>query len=457
MNSVLSRASGRRGGRRPGWTLMTVLLALAIAASSALVFTNRVELLKLAVIIALWAAVAAAFVSVIYRRQSDVDQARARDLKLVYDLQLDREISARREYELTVESQLRSEMASELKAQAADEVAALRAELSALRTNLEIIFDSDLSHRPALETERTTLRAYSDRGPMSGENPAIPRPTPAASRRYPHDDAVSRTEDAIIDVPEVRIATGGIPVPPWKPEIAESGSERRGSHRRGAGEPAAPPRRAPDDVAKPAPAAARWGQPPQPFIAPQPRREPEPAPAAPPLRPTFTAPAAPSTVWEPVSADGEWLPPGTPGSHWSADISGAGRRGATESAGKHAGTDSPVAAGSAPETAAPSKHGRHSGAPDLPDDPRKPDEPGRARSRHAPGSPDDGGWPPSPPPAFTPPTVTSPTSRPAPAPRHATGDDASTPSSNTGGQSVADLMARLHSGRPEGGRRRKPD
>src|ERR1700681_1935037 len=146
------RARSRRGGRRPGWLLLTVLLVLAIGASSALVFTSRVELLKLAVILALWAAVVAAFVSVIYRRQSDIDQARARDMKLVYDLQLDREISARREYELTVESQLRRELASELRAQSADEVAALRDELTALRTSLEILFDTDFEHRPALES-----------------------------------------------------------------------------------------------------------------------------------------------------------------------------------------------------------------------------------------------------------------------------------------------------------------
>ena len=150
----------RRGARRPGWLLLTVLLVLAIGASSALVFTSRVELLKLAVILALWAAVVAAFVSVIYRRQSDIDQAKVRDLKLVYDLQLDREISARREYELSVETQLRRELISEIRAQATDEVAGLRAELAALRANLEILFDADLSHRPALETDRG--RVYSD-------------------------------------------------------------------------------------------------------------------------------------------------------------------------------------------------------------------------------------------------------------------------------------------------------
>ena len=54
--TVLSRgARVRRGGRRPGWVLLTALLVLAMGASSALVFTNRVELLKLAVILALWA------------------------------------------------------------------------------------------------------------------------------------------------------------------------------------------------------------------------------------------------------------------------------------------------------------------------------------------------------------------------------------------------------------------
>ena len=138
---------------------MTALLVLAIVASSALVFTNRVELLKLAVIVALWAAVIAAFVSVIYRRQSDSDQAKVRDLKLVYDLQLEREISARREYELSVESHLRRELASEIRAQSADEVAALRAELAALRANLEYLFDADLSHRPAIEKPRNALVA----------------------------------------------------------------------------------------------------------------------------------------------------------------------------------------------------------------------------------------------------------------------------------------------------------
>ncbi len=209
--TVLTRgARPRRSGRRPGWLLLTVLLVLAIMASSALVFTSRVELLKLAVILALWAAVVAAFVSVIYRRQSDIDQAKARDLKLVYDLQLDREISARREYELTVESELRRELSTEIRAQAADEVAALRAELAALRANLEYLFDADLSHRPAIETEHEPVRP----GRVS------------SSRIDADEDPNLRTEEnPIIDVP----AEPHAPEHEWSPTPLFGGAHRRPS------------------------------------------------------------------------------------------------------------------------------------------------------------------------------------------------------------------------------------
>ena len=192
MTDLSRRDRSRRSGRRPGWLLLTVLLVLAIAASSTVVFTDRVQLLKLAVILAAWAVIVAAFVSFMYRRQSDIDRARARDLKLVYDLQLDREISARREYELEVESQLRRELASELRAQATDEVGALRAELASLRKNLEILFDADLSHRPAIgagiaESHVLELEAAADRRRHRSRPQPSRRPTrlPAQLSRLP--------------------------------------------------------------------------------------------------------------------------------------------------------------------------------------------------------------------------------------------------------------------------------
>lgn len=256
----------RRSGRKPGWILLTVLLVLAIGASSALVFTNRVELLKLAVILALWAAVVAAFVSVIYRRQSDSDQAKVRDLKLVYDLQLEREISARREYELTVESHLRRELAAELREQSADEVSALRAELAALRANLEYLFDTDLSHRHAIEDRSQ---------PALGEwTPGADTAGRVSSSRVDSDEipahvdahAPDTVESPIIDVPAV-------PHPeevPTSPVVEPAGAHRRAAEDaprlRHRDEP--PPPQVPEPPA-PEPQMPWMPPPPQPVPPPQ--------------------------------------------------------------------------------------------------------------------------------------------------------------------------------------------
>lgn len=243
---------------------MTVLLFLAIVASSALVFTNRVDLLKLAVVIALWAAIIGAFVSVVYRRQSDTDKARVRDLKLVYDLQLDREISARREYELGLETYLRREIGSEIRAQAADEVAALRAELAALRTNLEILFDADLSGRPALESDRPG-RPYPDWTEDTATIPPVPgkvessRITPVSSAE---PDVVDEgPESPIIDVPEEPLVT---PPPPEEPRPRR----RRRAERN-------------EPVAQPSPEVPSW--------------KPVPEPETP--------------AWTPIGAEAAFLPP----------------------------------------------------------------------------------------------------------------------------------------------------
>ena len=227
-------ARSRRSGRRPGWLLVTALLVLAILASSTLVFTNRVDLLRLAVILSLWAAVVAAFVSVSYRRQSELDQARARDMKFVYDLQLDREVSARREYELAVEAHLRRQLARELRAQASDEMAELRAELAALRSNLEVMFGTDLGERPALESEPEPELAVIEMSAAPGrvESSRItPGPVEEDTLQVEEPDTAA-FESPIIDVPEEPLA----PPPPPEPQP----QEYRGSHRRAA-DPVTPP------------------------------------------------------------------------------------------------------------------------------------------------------------------------------------------------------------------------
>lgn len=478
----------RRGGRRPGWLLLTVLLVLAILASSALVFTDRVELLKLAVILALWAAVVAAFVSVIYRRQSDLDQAKARDLKFVYDLQLDREISARREYELTVETQLRRELASELRAQAADEVAALRSELAALRANLEILFDTDLVHRPALETDKSAPRTA---GRVTASRLDVP-PVEVTDT----DIRMTRTEESpIIDVPAE-------PHPPENDWATAGGAHRLPSRPVPAGEQprrrrrqAEPSRQEPPRQQEPKPQPrpeprpepplpppprpeARPEPEPQPQVRPeQPaaHRQPEPAstwapppppPTMPPMQPSPTieapepeprsapAPAAEPAAagWQPAPAEGQWIPAGAPGSNWSAPVAqnGAtteyvGRRRAPEPDAAPTPESTPVPEPTPTPTPAPTP------APAM--SPSQAPEPPRGRHSAAadPGRPT---------PAQPTPALATESSQPPEPPRRASRhrSDAEPEPQNghhADGQSVNELLARFQAGRSEGGRRRR--
>lgn len=439
--TVLPRgARPRRGGRRPGWLLLTVLLVLAILASSALVFTDRVELLKLAVILALWAAVVAAFVSVIYRRQSDLDHAKARDLKLVYDLQLDREISARREYELTVESQLRRELASELRAQAADEVAALRAELAALRANLEILFDADLSHRPAIENDKSTVRAAG-------------RVTASRLDVSPVEDtdirSVRTEESPIIDVPAEphpaendwvaaaaaaaggahRLSTQGPEQPRRRRRMEEDQQARRPQQEPPRPAPPPPPQQPPPQQQPP----STWAPPPPPPTMPP--MEPSPtldvpaaqhpappsSPWSPPGAPPHRLPEQPTAGWQPAPAEGQFIPAGAPGSNWVAPPvpeNGAsneyvGRRRAPEQ-----GPAEPVMSTQPPEP----PRGRHSALSEAGD-------PGR-------------------------PVLAAEPSQPPPSPEPES-DEAN--GQHAGGQSVTELLARFQSAPAQGGGRRRRD
>ena len=272
----------RRSVRRPGWLLVTALLVLAILASSTLVFTNRVDLLRLAVILSLWAAVMAAFVSVTYRRQSELDQARARDMKFVYDLQLDREVAARREYELAVEAHLRRQLARELRTQAADEMTALRAELASLRSNLEMMLGTDLGERPALESERIAVAMPEQPGRVESS-----RITPVAVEddTLLAEDVTAALESPIIDVHEEPLA------PPPEPEPVQY----RGSHRR------------PVDAVAPQPVPVARPPISEPPVA-------EPIVVRNPAPPTEPAPQQPEAPWRP--------PEVRRGRHWSAGDSG---------------------------------------------------------------------------------------------------------------------------------------
>jgi hypothetical protein len=479
--------------------LLTALLVLAIVASSALVFTNRVELLKLAVIVALWAAVIAAFVSFIYRRQSDMDQAKARDLKLVYDLQLDREISARREYELSVESQLRRELASELRAQASDEVASLRAELAALRANLEILFDTDLQHRPAIETERTSVHRFpdwstapegfggqerSDREVGFGGQERNDRgPGRVVSSRIDaedRDDSDPNTEESpIIDVPFE-------PDPPereWASAADSGGAHRRpseaGSAQRGwQPQPTPAPQREP---APPPPALEPevWSPwlPPEPAARPMPPPPPQPqTPAQPAARSQWQEPERPGRhttagdpEWHPAPAEGQFIPAGTPGSNWISPVveNGLSAYPVPPAPGPSPAPEPVTTPEPTPEQAhtpepamapppAEVPRGRHATAAATAEESAR-------RARHsAVADVDPGRRPPSPT------LATSPLPPPPPAPAPPAASEAERAArhrgsvepdpaegQHIGGQPLSELLARLQVGSNQGGRRRR--
>ncbi|MDO3299655.1 hypothetical protein P5V47_13255 [Mycobacteroides abscessus subsp. massiliense] len=483
-------AKPRRGSRRPGWALLTALLVLAIGSGIALVFTDKAIYLRVGLLLALWAAVIASFAALTYRRQSDTDQAKVRDQKLVYDLQLEREISARREYELTVESRLRQQLAGEIEAQAADEIATLRAELAALRTNLEILFNTDLSDRPAIEHD--PIRAL---GPWPGAEPqpvpttstaafthSVREPQPAVPDEYQDVTAVdedSRTSEyPIIDVAEdphhvdqeQAPPTPPYPAPPYygaaQPHEPEPYQQpvSSGTHWRPQPEPHVEQPSVPGHEQQ-FPAAAEPAQ--QPYWAARQEDwdaaadgedwDPVPAPMAPPEQPApqqaWNAPvpewpvpqppAPPPSAWAPAPAEGQWLPPGTAGSNWASH--------------------EPVAPPS-PYPAEPAAGGRHSGTP----------------SRHqapAPAENTGGGhWAPEPsyppPPAPEQPNYPersgghrAPDTEPeekrgkrrAPEPEESEETRGRRRAEDTGGFSVADLLGRIQTDSSEsgGGRRRR--
>lgn len=136
----------------PAQWLIGLFIVLALVSSLLMVLGKDISVAgSLAVIAALWAAVIGAVLVTKYRRQADVAEARNRDLRLVYELQLEREIAARRQYEAEVETAVRQEVAEETN----EEFEALKTQVLALRASLEKLLGNPLPEVPlALRPER---------------------------------------------------------------------------------------------------------------------------------------------------------------------------------------------------------------------------------------------------------------------------------------------------------------
>ncbi|GAA3556688.1 hypothetical protein GCM10022222_45480 [Amycolatopsis ultiminotia] len=155
MTGVGDDARGRLLGRP--WLI--VGLVLAVGATLALVLSDDLRFLRLGIVAALWAALIGAFLAVRYRKNAAHSEDAVAEAQAVYELELEREIAARREYELEIEAETREAA----QAQSREELNALRAEVIALRESLQSLLGGEvLLERVALTAQATRMRALND-------------------------------------------------------------------------------------------------------------------------------------------------------------------------------------------------------------------------------------------------------------------------------------------------------
>jgi hypothetical protein len=155
---------------------------MSVAAAAVLaVGTPDVRLLRLGLVAALWAALLGAFAAAQMRREARSCADHTDQLQAVYQLELEREVAARREHTLIVERELREQ--AELSRRS--EIVELRAEIAAMRANLELLGRASLVERVTLTAESTRMlplptqarnhddnRAAVGQGPRSRINPS---------------------------------------------------------------------------------------------------------------------------------------------------------------------------------------------------------------------------------------------------------------------------------------------
>lgn len=204
-------ADTRRSRRSAAQWLLGLLIVLSLAASILMVFTDRLSITgSLAVISALWAAVIGAILVTKFRRQAESAEAKSRDLRLVYELQLEREIAARRQYELDVETTIRKEVTAE----ANEELSELKAQVLALRSSLEMLIGEPLpDQRAALSNEKLRELASGLSGTGASTHGTSFGGVPPYEPGY-HDDGVLAARDFAATAPAADDGRHAEPVDP---------------------------------------------------------------------------------------------------------------------------------------------------------------------------------------------------------------------------------------------------
>ncbi len=184
-------AAPRRGSRNPAQLVLGVLVVLAVGGSLLMVFSDSAQLLRLAVVALLWVAVICSIAVTKYRKEAATSASRAQELQKVYELELEREVTARREHELVVERELRDRMSAQQQVDSIDELAGLRAEVQALRESLTALFNGDLVvERVAVRAESTRVRALTDSS----------RQAASGNRELDPAESSAVEEDGVVDV-----------------------------------------------------------------------------------------------------------------------------------------------------------------------------------------------------------------------------------------------------------------
>lgn len=270
--------------------LTGISAVLTVAASVMAIFSDDVRVVRLAVILGIWTFVCLSFAVHHARKDAKLAEMRRSEAKHVYELELQREVSARREHEVRFTEQIRASVSAEH----SKELAELREQVERLNTTLAGLIDGDLLfERLTLSSESTRLRSVTEatRGRVSagrGEQRQIPVAEPfgpqlpeAFGPQLP-DAAPAAAETDLDEIIDAELVES---------EAAEAAVSATG-------DTSANP-----TAAAPVPAAGTPTLAPKPTPAPKSAPDPTPKPVAEPAAdPKVAEPAGPPPVFEPILA-----------------------------------------------------------------------------------------------------------------------------------------------------------
>jgi hypothetical protein len=168
--------------------LLGAALVLGLGATLVLVFSDDSRFLKLGIVAALWAALVGAFLAARLRRQVADSEDESSSMQAIYELELEREIAARREYELELDADAKRKAEE----QSRQDIDALRTELGALRETLQTLLGGEvLVERFALQAQATRMRSLPDEAhQLPPQNQMLKRLSPSSAAAAPKQPVI---------------------------------------------------------------------------------------------------------------------------------------------------------------------------------------------------------------------------------------------------------------------------